>query len=100
MTFGKFEIMFINNIDVPYMRIITGFVKHITVYVGLFGALFALFSKKLRWPAVAFWVFFIASFAFIPTLRYSLQYLPLLAIFAGELMVNAFPKLTLRKKLD
>lgn len=93
MTFGKFYVLFMEDI-VMEPQIIVSFIRNITVYPGFFGALRSLFSKRYWGPSLVFWVYLAASFLFIPVYRYSLQYLPMLAIFAAQLLVSAFPHWT------
>lgn len=90
MFFEKFNIIFRKMDEIVYLQTITVLLKDITVYVGLFGACRALLSKKYIWPAIAFFCYFLSTFAFVPTSRYALQYFPLLAIFAGYIIVAAF----------
>lgn len=89
MTFGKFYILFMEDV-VMEPQIIVSFIRNIIVYPGFFGGLRSLFSKRYWGPSLVFWVYLAASFLFIPVYRYSLQYLPMLAIFAGQLLVSAF----------
>lgn len=89
LTFGKFQIIFM-NIFQPYRGpIITAFFQHLAVYTGLCGGLCALASRRLRGPAIAFWVYFAASFLFVPEPRFAMQYIPLLAILSGWLISAA-----------
>lgn len=84
MLLEKFDIIFMSRIDyVVQLKTIADLIKDITVYFGLLGAVRSLFSRKLLWPAVVFFLFFFSTFLFVPVPRYALQYLPLLAIFAG-----------------
>lgn len=92
MLFGKFDIMFMQTPDVRYFEIFTELVRNITVYLGLFGMIKALFSPKMRWASIIFLIYLLSSFLFIPTERYSLQYLPFLAIFTGYVMTACFCK--------
>lgn len=92
MTLGKYDIMFRGIIDLPKLEELSYLMRDAAVYLGLGGSLFALWDKKLRWPTAVFWIFFLASFAFVPTVRYSLQYLPLLAILAGWLLCRLWDK--------
>ena len=45
-----------------------------------------------------FWVYLASSFLFVPTGRYALQYLPLLAILAAWLLGLAFKGAAVRKE--
>lgn len=90
MTFGKFRIIFMGNMENAQPQILSIVSRDVTVYLGLFGGIRALLSKKGWGPALAFWVYFASTFMFVPTERYSLQYIPLLAIFAGYFTVKAF----------
>lgn len=90
MIFGKFNIMFMGKSSAPYFVIISTLIKNITVYVGLLGAVSSLFVKKTRWFAIVFIIFLLSSFMFIPTSRYSLQYMPFLAIFMGIIVNKSF----------
>lgn len=84
MLVQKFDINFMRSVtEIQYLPTITTFVKNVTLFLGLLGALRALFSHKLVWPALTFFLYFLSIFAFVPSSRYALQYLPLLAVFAG-----------------
>mgnify|MGYP002624541630 CR=1 FL=1 len=97
MTLGKFQVIFLT--DFTYSPIVlTAVVKDITLYLGLFGGLLALFTRKGRRYAVLFWIYFLSAFLFVPTSRYSLQYYPLMAIFAGWLLVTAFTAVRRRER--
>lgn len=98
LTFGKFEIIFMSDIPKAVCRILTLFVRDITVYLGLCGGVRALFSKKGWGPSLVFWVYLASSFLFVPTGRYALQYLPLLAILAAWLLGLAFKGAAVRKE--
>lgn len=98
LTFGKFEIIFMSDIPKAVCRILTLFVRDITVYLGLCGGVRALFSKKGWGPSLVFWVYLASSFLFVPTGRYALQYLPLLAILAVWLLGLAFKGAAVRKE--
>lgn len=89
MTFGKFNIFFMEQVAMTPETIST-FVQSFTVWLGLFGALRTLFTRRYWGPALVFWVYLAASFLFIPVQRYTLQYLPLMAIFAGYLLFTSF----------
>lgn len=80
MTLGKFQIIFMKDVQDCSFITFTTFIRNVTLYLGLFGALRALFSKKTWGPALVFWVYFASSFLFVPTARYALQYMPLLAV--------------------
>ena len=89
MTFGKFQIIFMST-QWANPQVFADFLKDVAVYLGLFGGLRALFSKKYWGTALVFWVYLASSFLFIPVSRYSMQYLPLLGILAGYLLMEAF----------
>ena len=89
MTFGKFYIIFMQDVGTQFNALVT-FIWNVNVYVGLFGALRALFTRRWWGLALVFWVYLAASFLFVPVIRYALQYLPFMAIFAGDLLVCAF----------
>lgn len=97
MTFGKFEIMFMNCTDVRVLEVLTAMLSQITVYVGLLGALLTLKLKKYRWTSIVFFVYFASSFMFVPTGRYGLQYLPFLAIFTGFVAVTLWNSIGKKK---
>lgn len=91
MIFEKFDIIFMRRVDyVVYLVTITTLVKDVTLYLGLLGAARGLFSKRLRWFTAAFGLYFLSIFLFVPTARYGLQYYPLLAVFAGYVLVLLF----------
>lgn len=90
MTFGKFQIMFMSSLDVPYLHILSSIAAYSTVFLGLFGCFRALFSKRLFIPAVVFYIYFLCIFLFIPVSRYALSYWPLLAVGAGYLLSESF----------
>lgn len=89
MTFGKFNIFFMEQVAMT-PEIISTFVQSLTVWLGLFGALRTLFTRRYWGASLVFWVYLAASFLFIPVQRYALQYLPLMAIFAGYLLFTSF----------
>lgn len=91
MTIGKFGVIFGVNEPVPLgSSALSAGAKNAAVFLGMVGALLALFNKRLRWPAVVLWVYLLSSFLFIPVGRYGLQYYPFLSIFAGALIVAAY----------
>jgi hypothetical protein len=92
MFFGKFDIMFMHMPDVRYFKIFTELVRNITVYIGLFGMVRALLSPKMRWASIISIIYLLSSFLFIPTSRYSLQYLPILAVFTGYIITKHINK--------
>ncbi len=100
LTFGKFEIIFMSDIPRAVFRIFTLFVRDITLYLGLCGGIRAFFSQKGWGPALVFWVYFISSFLFVPTGRYALQYLPLLAVLAVWLLGLAFKGAAARQEKE
>ena len=89
MTFGKFYIMFMQDVGSNFTALFT-IIWNVTVYLGIFGALRALFSRRYWGASLTFFVSLAASFLFIPVNRYALQYMPMLAIFTGHLLVSAF----------
>lgn len=90
LTFGKFEIIFMDGLPACHPRILAVFMRNATVFLGLCGGVRAFFSKKGWGPALVFWVYFASSFLFVPTGRYALQYIPFLAILAAWLLSLAF----------
>jgi hypothetical protein len=93
MTLGKFEIIFLRPIGVWIMKNLTTLATHITLYLGLLGAGIVLLLPKARWASVVFFVYLAASFAFVPSARYGLQYMPFLAIFTGGLITFLVEKI-------
>lgn len=89
MTFGKFDIFFMQPVAMTPETIST-FMQGVTVWLGLFGALRTLFTRRYWGPTLVFWAYLAASFLFIPVSRYALQYFPFMAICAGYLLVTSF----------
>ena len=92
MTLGKFQVIFMGEVSDGRFVAFTTLVRDLTLYLGLLGGVRALFRKKSWGPALAFWVYLASSFLFVPTPRYALQYMPLLAVLAGWLIMNTFAK--------
>ena len=92
MTFGKFNIIFMNN-DAWPMQILTEIVRNVTVVLGFSGVALALFTREARRYAVPFCVYFICILFSVPVVRYSFQYLLLLAVFAGWLLGKAWERI-------
>lgn len=92
LTFEKFEIIFMAEVSTSSFSAFATLARNVTLYLGLFGSLRVLFSKKGWGVALVFWVYFASSFIFVPTPRYSLQYMPFLAIFAAWLLSKLFKK--------
>lgn len=90
MTFRKFQIIFMDEITTCRYPALTTLVRNITLYLGLFGGLRLLFRRESWGPALVFFVYFAVSFLFVPTARYAMQYMPLLAVMAGWLLVWMF----------
>ncbi|MGN0451506.1 MAG: glycosyltransferase [Acutalibacteraceae bacterium] len=93
MTLGKFSKIFFDANDLPYLFELCNIVNNTTVVLGIFGFLRALFSKKHRCTAIIFFIYLLSILMFIPVSRYSLGYLPLLAVAAGYLLDTAFQTL-------
>ena len=92
MTFGKFNIIFMNN-DAWPMQILTEIVRNITVCLGFAGAVLALFTREARRYALPFWAYFLCILFSVPVVRYSFQYLFLLAVFAGWLLGKTWERI-------
>ncbi len=92
LTLEKFRIIFMGDITLCSYPAITVLVRNVTLYLGLFGGLRVLFTRKGWGPALVFWIYFLSTFLFVPTSRYALQYMPLLAILAGWLLARLFSR--------
>ncbi len=90
MTIGKFEIFFLQPGYSTNLRAVTDMIVDIVVYFGFAGSIIMLWDKRKRWISIIFLTYLAGSFLFIPTQRYSLQYLPFLSIFACFLIVRIF----------
>lgn len=97
MTFGKFEIIFMSDIPKAVCRIFSVCVRNLNVYLGLCGGILVFFSKRGWGPGLVFWVYLLASFLFVPTGRYALQYLPLLALLSAWVLEQALSGVRERK---
>lgn len=97
MTLGKFYNIFLIPCEWPYASVYANCINIFTVILGLSGCVRALFTKRLRVPTIIFFIYLLSAFMFIPVQRYSLAYLPVLAIGVGYLMYIVFNKNSIKE---
>lgn len=98
MSLGKFRIIFMSADWAPHQAV-SDLARNLTVCLGLSGAVLALASRRTRLRSLPFWAYFLCIFFSVPVSRYAYQYLLLLAIFAGWLLVAAWERIRRRNEV-
>ena len=96
MTLEKFRIIFLSDVVMPEAAI-TDTARNMCFSLGICGASLALVPRRTRLYALPFWAYLLPMAVSVPSFRYAYQYLLLLAVFSGWLLVSAWDAIRSKK---